>query len=570
MKVLLADMRRFVGTHPLVIVFMLLAVGVRLGFWLYSGRVWEDALITLAPARNAWLGNGLTHHFSEPRVYSFTSPISILVPLGGEAFHQGLLALRLASLGAAAATIYYAYRIGEIFKFHWSAQILLLSYLATDQLQIFFGMAGMETQMATAIFLAAFYYLMREEWRKLGLATGAGMLARPEFVFCLAIIGFIMLAKHRKNILSPVPAFLCTVLPWYLFTYFYYGTIVPNTIIAKSMGGHNGPFARPLSAAWQYFTQSATNIAPFKEWYFVVASPIPSALIDGAVAAVVGLTLIGVIAAAIHRDWRLLAVAAAVMIFIVYRSVSQLEIYYMWYLVPFLALFFVIAAYGLSFVAHRNGAASATIACVLALAYGIHMPFSFATERKVQKVVECGVRYKTGVTLAGMMGPTDDVVLGPLGYIGYAAFNKTIYDFPGLGTKATVRKLFHLKDYRIIGFVAALKPAFIVLRPDELTDLRKHHPDLAANYLIAAEIRAAADAQLETWGYSSEGNLYDGDFFILRRLSPATEYDGKVHPIDPKAADVYHICGQSLSSPYVSANGKSPAHVAGAESTKAE
>ena len=85
-----------------------------------------------------------------------------MVPLFGEAFSlNGLVFLKLTAIFGAIVAIYFAYRIAFLLKFHWSAQVLLLAYLATDQLQVFFGMTGMETQLAVAIFLGNVYYLAR-------------------------------------------------------------------------------------------------------------------------------------------------------------------------------------------------------------------------------------------------------------------------------------------------------------------------------------------------------------------------------------------------------------------------
>jgi hypothetical protein len=85
--------------NPILAAFIALALVARLTFWFYTGRVWEDVLITITAARNVWEGFGLTHHASEPYVQSFTSPISVLIPIIGGLFHRGLLLLRLSSPG---------------------------------------------------------------------------------------------------------------------------------------------------------------------------------------------------------------------------------------------------------------------------------------------------------------------------------------------------------------------------------------------------------------------------------------------------------------------------------------
>src|SRR5436190_23610068 len=87
---------RSVEIDPLLAVALVLAIGVRIFFWAYTHRVWEDALITITHAQNAVAGHGLVHHLGEGRVQGFTSALSVLVPLIGEflSHGSGLLALR--------------------------------------------------------------------------------------------------------------------------------------------------------------------------------------------------------------------------------------------------------------------------------------------------------------------------------------------------------------------------------------------------------------------------------------------------------------------------------------------
>ena len=80
---------------------------------------------------------------------------------------------------ASIAALYFAYRLGVLLSFHWSAHVLLLGYLATDHLQIFFGMAGMETQVAVAIFIGTIYFLLSKKWWRVGISLGLGLICRP-------------------------------------------------------------------------------------------------------------------------------------------------------------------------------------------------------------------------------------------------------------------------------------------------------------------------------------------------------------------------------------------------------
>ena len=526
MKNFFLKSHKFLIENPLLSLFILLAISLRLFFWIYTDRTWEDALITLISAKNTWLGNGLTHHLSEPRVYSFSSPLSMLVAIIGEAIHRGLFFLKLTSVIAAAGSIYYAYRIGLLLKFHWSAQILVLSYLATDQLQIFFGMAGMETQLATAIFLGSACYFLNKQWLLLGVFSGLGMLVRPEFIIWLAMIGLFLLIWHRSKILTVLIPFLCLTIPWYLFTYIYYGSIIPNTIIAKSLGYNRMPFYPSFSQLWKFSLEYWKNIAPFREWFFTQSTPIPSVLPAITVELVLCMLAIGIIKAYRVRNGQLLFISLVLILFFSYQIASGMINYFMWYLPPFLALLFLIAGYGLSSIAKKHAYSAIFLSCFITLMYSMHIPFSFPLEKLVQEKTECGVRFQTGKILATLMGPSDTVTLESLGYIGYGAFNKTTLDYPGLSSKIVVNtwKLINkMKGKSLSSLIAELQPSFLVLRPEEINKLIGLQPGVAKNYREIAHIQTKKDVSLNKWGYSVINLSHDGDFKIFERISPSTE-----------------------------------------------
>ncbi len=506
----------YLSQNRLLVLFVAIALLCRLVFWLYTGRTWEDALITLTPARNAWEGFGLTHHASEPRIHSFTSPISLLIPLAGESVGQGLFALKLVSLLAAIPTIYYAYRIGQILSFHWSGQVLVLSYLATDQLQIFFGMSGMETQVATALALANTYYLLSSQWWKLGLVVGLGVLCRPEFVFWVPLLGIYLLLFHREALVPVIVASAAVALPWYIFATLYYGSPIPHTVAAKSWSYRLGFLGASWPRIWSYAGESWNSFTPFRQFWFAVQTPIPDAVLKGIVALVTALALLGVVRS-FFQNWRLIPVAAFVAAFFVYRTGSTLSTYFMWYLPPFVALLFILAGYGLSAIASylRLVPVAAVLGLGLAFAYAMHIPFSFPLERIMQREIEEKVRLAAGLKLNELMGPEDTAVLEPLGYIGWGARNKTIYDMPGLGSQVSVDALKETRRPSVATLIDALKPNYAVLRPRELGTLKNDYPETAAMYEPVARIQAQPNLNVSNLGYRYK--LPDKDFTILQR-----------------------------------------------------
>ena len=442
---------RFCREHPLLLGFTVLGVLLRVIFWTYTGRIWEDALITLTPAMNLWDGLGLTHHPSEPRVHSFTSPISVIIPIIGEAFNSGLLALRLASLVGSVLSIYFAYQIGRHLKFNTWAHVLVLGYLSVDQLQIFFGMAGMETQVATAILLGGAYFLLTENWRMLGLICGLSFLTRPEFVF---FVGWVILyaTLFQRDALYTIIKFASWIaLPWLAFATLYYGSPIPNTIYAKTWGGRIGLFSAGSDQILSYLGSWWAHIAPFKEWSSVYKAPLPDFILKGIVYAIAALFVVGAGSSVKRGDYKFMVLVLTVVSFFAYRTLSTINPYFMWYLPPFLALFFIVAASGLSTIASHYRAAAAIFSILIVFFYGMHFPTTLSFEKMVQDDIDYGVRAEVGRRLNVLMSKSDTVFLEPLGYIGIEIRGKTTYDFPGLSSPKVVATIRDLPQVRMGG-----------------------------------------------------------------------------------------------------------------------
>jgi len=139
----------------MLVAFMGAALAARIAFWVVTNRAFEDGLTTITHARNVPLGLGLVHHPGEGNVHGFTSAIGVLIPLVGELIHEGsgLLAMRLASLVAVCVALLYARLICHDIGVGPFPTAFVLAYLSFDQNNIFYGMSGMETQVAVAVIL---------------------------------------------------------------------------------------------------------------------------------------------------------------------------------------------------------------------------------------------------------------------------------------------------------------------------------------------------------------------------------------------------------------------------------
>jgi hypothetical protein len=476
-----------------VLAFVGLAVLARLAFWLITDRVWEDALITVTHARNVVAGIGLTHHPGEPVTHGFTSAVSVLIPLVGEIVVKGsgILVLRIASILAAVATIVFADRICRRLGLGRWPTILVLAYLALDQNHIFYGMAGMETQVAVAVLLWSIDAVMAGTVLGTGLSFGVAVLTRPDFVLWNGVATLDLAARDWRRAARIVAIGIVVVVPWIVFTTLYYGSPIPNTILAKS-----AHFVAPLPstldpaalAAWagtaitDHVSAISLTFAPFYEDTLVVGAPLPLGLAYFISILVWLLAILGAM-----RTWRIPGWRAAVLFaaaFTVYRVALLPGAYFDWYVPPHTAILIILAAAGIhSLRPTPQFDPRPALAAAVAVAFAIHTPFSLGLERKLQTDIEVAVRATVGQELGRLIRPGETLATESAGYYEYYS-NATMLDYPGLTSVRARRAMQALPaDHRtIIDFLDAVQADWLALRPAEWTGLQARYPASAARY----------------------------------------------------------------------------------------
>ena len=521
--------------------FIAAAVAVRLVFWTTTNRMFEDGLTTITHARNVPLGLGLIHHAGEGNVHGFTSAIGVLIPLAGELVHQGsgMLAMRVASLIAVCIALVYARLICRDLRLGAFPTAFVLAYLAFDQNMIFYGMSGMETQVAVTVILGGVYHVRRQDLVASGIWLGLAPLARPEFVLWVApALAYLALVNLRRGIAAGGIAG-AIVAPWIVFTTAYYGSPIPNTVVAKAAVSpipailSNGS---PLPWLEWLFGQVTGHIElllyhfePFHEVWSTAAAPLPGPILIVIAVVVADLFAIGLVASRQVAGWW--PALAFVGLFFAYRVYFIPTInYYDWYLPPFLALVMIVVAAGLQRIYVWRPMITKFLSVALAFAFAMHVPFSFGVESKVQ-AVENQVRTNVAEYLKATVPPGESVTSESAGYIGFYGGVK-LFDYPGLTSKTSVRALQALPpDQRDLPhLVAALRPDWLVLRPWELNSLREQFPEIAAEYQVVRvfQMSGVSDAQLDADGANtiSFGGLSETDVdekFIVLRKNCATQ-----------------------------------------------
>lgn len=514
-------MREGISKRGDAVVLTLVGVALRIAFWGWTERVWEDALITVAHARNAIEGLGLTHHGGEPATHGFTSALSVLIPVIGEALvaGSGLDLLRLASLAATVVTVFVADDVGRRLALSRWARILILGYLAVDPTHIFYGMSGMETQVAVAALLVTVQaYLARS--RSLGIALGIAILARPDFVLVAVAVGVPLFMRDRPGFRRAAILAGAVVAPWAAFTTAYYGSPIPNTIVAKAIGYATIPSSGSVGDWVAWIARQATDhtpivvrsFSPFLEDSLAFGAPVPTAL-----PIVFGATMLVAAAWGFWRvrrthSWHPLAVF--LFAYLVYRVLLLPASYFDWYAPPFTA----IAAFGLAAALDslvRRDAVRAAMAVGLVLAIATPLPWVFEMERTIQASVERDVRQRTAIRLGELVPSDEGVISESAGYVGFYS-RVTLFDYPGLTSPTALAALRGLPpgERSLQGLIHQMEAPWLVLRPAEFASLLAEYPATAASYEIVDQI-GDGRRTVDVGGYSKL--TVDDAFMILRR-----------------------------------------------------
>jgi hypothetical protein len=503
----------WIRANPFLAVATAAGLIARIGFWAVTDRRLDDALITIKFDKNLAAGVGFVHNLGSGHVQGFTSALSVLVPLPGEliASGGGFVLIRLVSLACFVAAMVYASRICRRLGISRWPTRFVLAYLALDFLQIYFGIVGMETQMAVAVLLAGIYYVIDEDYTKAGLALGLAVLARPDFVLWVGPALIYLLLRNWRSGLRSTWLAAVVIAPWVIFTTIYYGSPIPNTIYAKSAAFgpplpsllHLGAWVNFLSKTLAKHAGEWMSISPFYEKDLVLKAPIANGILEAFVLILVALAIVGAIRLWSVKGFR--PAIAYVLIFEAYKLVFLTLGYFDWYGPPAYAVFMIVAAGGLDTVSGfatrvlpdgpriSRATIAAPVAVIMALAYVIPVPYLTDSERRIQRI-EDNVRAPLGKYLGQVVKVGQSYTSESSGYVGWYS-NGTLDDFPGLESPRVV----HLERAKGLDWADPktsigvgspqaiayyLRPDWLVLRPVELANLKSQFPATYRNYRL--------------------------------------------------------------------------------------
>ena len=230
MKTRLGSHSNFIAAYG---VWLFFAIFLYFYLHLFKNALIDDAFITLRYAKT--LLTSRTWGFFPGYVgNSATSPLNVIL--------LTIIGLMTGPTVEAALWLYFACVMCIAFLlvrlsvpltgtgiFGWMAALAL----AFNPLLI--STLGLESIVFAAFFVLAIYSFYFQKWTTLGIALGLLTLTRPEGILFFLVF-FLFVPANRIRIQILITYILC-ITPWYLFSWIYLGSFVPDTFFIKTEQG---------------------------------------------------------------------------------------------------------------------------------------------------------------------------------------------------------------------------------------------------------------------------------------------------------------------------------------------
>ncbi len=241
---------------PRIIGFLalfMLTIALRVPFVVYTS---DDAFITFRYARNIASGLGFVYNPGEPVLGTTTVLYTLLLAglgkLGLDFVLLGKLINILAEVGT--GVILYLMMCRDSPRL---VAVLAAGLYAVSPSNCYWSASGMETGLYTSLNLLTLYLYTEQRWVAMSLAGVLLTLTRPDGWLTIVTIA-VAWALERKLLITGVKtgtSLIALQLPWFLFAFSYFGSPLPNSIVAKAVAYRVPGILDWLYNFWQVFYQ---------------------------------------------------------------------------------------------------------------------------------------------------------------------------------------------------------------------------------------------------------------------------------------------------------------------------
>ena len=226
-----AGLLRLLSAHADLLALLLFTCFLYFYLRLFSSALIDDAFITLDYVRNI-LRSGTWGFFPGHVANTATSPLNVILltitSLLSRNIVESPLWLALCCFVAMAIVLdRLSLRLFGLKRFGRLATLaLLLNPLLMSTL-------GLESILFTTFLVISLYCLVAGKWRSLAFVLGMLSLTRADGLLFAVVIMFVL--PTTKIRLQSMGVLFLSILPWYLFSWLYLGSLVPDSLIIRTI-----------------------------------------------------------------------------------------------------------------------------------------------------------------------------------------------------------------------------------------------------------------------------------------------------------------------------------------------
>ncbi|RPH76166.1 MAG: hypothetical protein EHM80_15190, partial [Nitrospiraceae bacterium] len=221
---------------------------------MYTGICLEDALISYRYAENLLEGHGFVFNHGE-RVLGTTTPLQTLMlaalarPFGAE-YIPLISSIVMMLLGLGTGALIYACLVGSGYSRRLGLLATAVFLFHSDIIWSTTG--GMETPLVLFLMASGLYAGIRHRWALLGLLSGLLILARIDGIIWAGGLSLVTVVRQRAAVRPILMSMLLVLVPWVVFATAYFGSPIPQSLLAK-MPAISGLSARLNTTAIRHY-----------------------------------------------------------------------------------------------------------------------------------------------------------------------------------------------------------------------------------------------------------------------------------------------------------------------------
>ncbi|OGL38960.1 MAG: hypothetical protein A2043_09000 [Candidatus Schekmanbacteria bacterium GWA2_38_9] len=216
---------------PKYLIFILFSFLVILLTYFFKDIRFDDPYITFRYAKNLSEGHGFVFNEGE-RILGTTTPLYTLILACCGLFFKNLplVSIILSSISLIFLSYFLYLILNIVNKKIWGVFCAILIIFNSQTYSCF----GLETIFYTMLIYGAILFYLKDYFYLSTILLVIAILTRSDAIILIGLILLAYILKNKKFPYKYVSLFLVIVIPWYLFSFFYFGTFFPSSMSVKT------------------------------------------------------------------------------------------------------------------------------------------------------------------------------------------------------------------------------------------------------------------------------------------------------------------------------------------------